>query len=79
MKTAVLFAALAAVAFSAVVQMPAHKIASLVTKDGGAAGGFPEKLEAAGRCGAAVFVVRRPRDEGLSYDEVLEIIRRKRA
>jgi precorrin-6A/cobalt-precorrin-6A reductase len=59
--------------------LSAHKIASLVTKDGGAAGGFPEKLEAAGRCGAAVFVVRRPRDEGLSYDEVLEIIRRKRA
>jgi precorrin-2 dehydrogenase/sirohydrochlorin ferrochelatase/precorrin-6A/cobalt-precorrin-6A reductase len=37
----------------------------LVTKDGGAAGGFTEKLEAASSHGAALLVIRRP-DE---YDE----------
>lgn len=54
----------------------AHEIRLLVTKDGGGAGGFAEKLEAAKVCGVRVFVVRRPPDEGLSYDEVLELLRR---
>ena len=34
----------------------------LLTKDTGAAGGFPEKLEAAKRCGMKVFVIKRPAD-----------------
>ena len=34
----------------------------LLTKDTGSAGGFPEKLEAAKRCGMQVFVIKRPKD-----------------
>jgi len=37
-----------------------HRIGVLVTKDGGAAGGVPEKLEAARREGCEVVVVARP-------------------
>ena len=36
----------------------------MVTKDGGAAGGFAEKAEAAARCGVQLIVLRRPDDEG---------------
>lgn len=35
----------------------------LVTKDGGATGGFPEKIEAARALGMAVIVLERPREE----------------
>ena len=38
----------------------------LVTKDGGAAGGFTEKLEAASSYGAAVLMIRRPDESGES-------------
>ena len=34
----------------------------LLTKDTGSAGGFPEKIEAARRCGMKVLVIRRPAD-----------------
>lgn len=47
-----------------------YHIAWLVTKDGGAAGGFPEKRGAAETTGAALVVLRRPGDEG----ETLETI-----
>ena len=36
----------------------------LLTKDTGSAGGFPEKLEAAKRCGMQVFVIKRPSENG---------------
>jgi precorrin-6A/cobalt-precorrin-6A reductase len=38
----------------------AHEIGTLVTKDSGAAGGAPEKMEAAALSGCAVIVVERP-------------------
>ncbi|MGN0371417.1 MAG: precorrin-6A reductase [Enterocloster sp.] len=47
----------------------------LVTKDGGKAGGLPEKLEAARRCKAAAVVIRRPRDEGSSLEEVIKQVK----
>ena len=50
--------------------MERYEIRSMITKDGGAAGGFPEKLEAARRCGVQVILVRRPKDSGLSYEEI---------
>lgn len=50
--------------------MERYAIRSMITKDGGAAGGFPEKLEAARRCGVQVILVRRPEDSGLSYEEI---------
>ena len=43
----------------------------LVTKDGGAAGGFSEKIKAAHRAGAAAVVIDRPGSgEGISLDEI---------
>ena len=46
--------------------------AYLVTKESGDAGGFREKLSAAERAGAKVILVRRPKEEGLSFGEVLK-------
>ncbi len=37
-------------------------IAYLVTKDGGAAGGFAEKAQAAAESGVQLIVLRRPRN-----------------
>lgn len=47
-----------------------YGISILVTKESGMAGGFAEKLEAAEKTGAAVFVVGCPKEEGLSFHEV---------
>lgn len=53
----------------------AHDIETLVTKDGGAAGGFPEKVEAARLRGIDLIVIRRPGDEeGVSVTDALRII-----
>lgn len=43
----------------------------LVTKDGGAAGGFAEKAAAAAAVGARLVVIRRPADAGEGYAELL--------
>lgn len=49
----------------------------LVTKDGGKAGGFPEKAEACRRCGTRMVLIRRPEGrEGLSMEEILEKVGR---
>lgn len=45
----------------------------LVTKDGGAAGGFEEKVRAAEETGARLVVIRRPKEEGESYETILRI------
>ena len=45
-------------------------IAWLVTKDGGAAGGFPEKAAAAKAVGARLVVLRRPADAGTDFETV---------
>ena len=47
-------------------------ISYMVTKDGGAAGGFAEKAEAAARCGVQLIVLRRPDDEGETADTILQ-------
>ena len=44
----------------------------MVTKDGGAAGGFAEKAEAAAWCGVQLIVLRRPDDEGETDDTILQ-------
>jgi len=49
----------------------------LITKESGKAGGFSEKIQACRKCGIPAIVIARPDDEGLSYDEVLELCRRK--
>lgn len=51
-----------------------YQIAWLVTKDGGRAGGFGEKLSAARAVGAQVVLVERPPDEGEDLEEILEKI-----
>lgn len=47
-----------------------YEISVLVTKESGATGGLPEKLEAAKKAEAAVFVVGCPQEEGYSFCEV---------
>ena len=49
-----------------------YAIRFLVSKDGGEAGGFAEKAAAAAETGAELIVLRRPEEEGLSFDEVLD-------
>ena len=46
----------------------------LVTKDGGRAGGFAEKLAAARNAGAQLLLVGRPPDAGQSMEDILEDI-----
>ena len=48
-----------------------YNIRFVVTKDGGAPGGFPEKAEAAAETGAQLVVLRRPDECGLPFQEVL--------
>ena len=49
-----------------------YSIAWLVTKDGGTEGGFPEKAAAARETGAGLIVLRRPEENGESYDEIVK-------
>ena len=44
----------------------------LVTKDGGAVGGFMEKAKACAYCGARLIVLRRPRENGETVESILE-------
>lgn len=49
-----------------------YHIRWLVTKDGGKAGGFDEKLRAAHRAGADVILVGRRAESGLTMEEILK-------
>lgn len=42
----------------------------LVTKDGGAAGGFAEKAQAAADTGVQLIVIRRPAETGETADQI---------
>ena len=46
----------------------------MVTKDSGTVGGFEEKVRAARRAGARIVLVRKPDDDGVSYDEAVRIL-----
>lgn len=48
-----------------------YGISYLVTKDGGSAGGFEEKRQAAQKAGAQLILVGRPPDSGTSMEQVL--------
>ncbi len=50
----------------------------LVTKDSGAAGGYPEKTEAAKLCGTEVLTLARPSEQGLGLGEVEKMILSRR-
>ena len=45
----------------------------MVTKDGGKVGGFSEKIEAAKNKGVQVVIIRRPEEDGKSYEEMIEV------
>ena len=49
----------------------------LVTKDSGTAGGYEDKVRAAMRAGATVILIERPKEEGLTYDQVVEQLNSK--
>lgn len=53
-----------------VALMEQFHIRYLVTKDGGAAGGFAEKVQAAAKTGAQLVVLRRPPEAGETEDEL---------
>lgn len=46
-------------------------IAFLVTKDGGKAGGFQEKVQAAENTGAELVLIRRPEETGETFEDVV--------
>ena len=46
----------------------------VVTKDSGETGGFHEKLMAAKLCGAVPLIIKRPVEEGITLEEMLEIL-----
>ena len=49
-----------------------YQIRWLVTKDGGAVGGYEEKYAAAQERGVPVILIRRPGDSGSSMEELLK-------
>ena len=52
--------------------MEQFAIRYLVTKDGGAAGGFAEKAQAAAEMGAQLVVLRRPPEQGETEAQIME-------
>ena len=44
----------------------------MVTKDGGAAGGFSEKAQAAAQCGVQLIVLCRPEEQGEAAETILQ-------
>ena len=52
--------------------MQQFHIRYLVTKDGGSAGGFAEKAQAAAQSGATLVVLRRPEECGETAEEILQ-------
>ena len=57
--------------------MEQFAIRFLVTKDGGAAGGFAEKVQAAQSTGAQLVVLRRPPEQGQTAQEILNLCKEK--
>ena len=49
----------------------------LVTKEAGKTGGFAEKISAANHLGVTAIVIKRPKESGLSYEEVCDYIERR--
>jgi len=55
-----------------------YDIKVTVTKDGGEAGGFDRKLEAAESSGTDLIVIKRPEEEGYSEEELINVINSKK-
>ena len=54
-----------------IAMLEQYRISYLVTKDGGKAGGFDEKRQAAEETGAQLILVGRPPDQGISMEQLL--------
>ncbi len=54
-----------------------YDIRVTVSKDGGEAGGFDGKLEAAERTKTGLIVIKRPEEEGYSLEELISVINSK--
>lgn len=49
----------------------------LVTKESGKSGGYAEKADAVRRCGIKMITIIRPDENGLCYEEIIELIKSK--
>ena len=49
----------------------------LLTKESGVTGGYAEKAEAAEKCDITMITLTRPSEDGYSFDEITDIIRRE--
>lgn len=49
----------------------------LVTKESGPAGGYPEKAEAAEKCGIEIITLTRPKEDGYTFEELIKILTEK--
>ena len=54
-----------------IAMLEQYRISYMVTKDGGKAGGFDEKRQAAEKTGAQLILVGRPPDHGISMEQLL--------
>ena len=54
-----------------VAMLHQYGIRWMVTKDGGATGGFPEKVQAAEQAGVPLVVIQRPEDDGAEFETIL--------
>ncbi len=57
--------------------MKQFKIKYMVTKDGGKAGGFPEKISAAEKMNVGVILINREPETGYSMEELVEMLLKK--
>ena len=44
----------------------------MLTKASGAAGGYPQKVTAAERCGIQLVTILPPKDSGLSFEQIIK-------
>ncbi len=51
-----------------------YSISYLVTKESGKEGGFENKVNAAEKCGVKLLIIRRPEENGISLEEVQQIL-----
>ena len=49
----------------------------VVTKNSGSVGGFEEKLAAVEAAGAALIVIERPDDAGITYEEMVDFVKKQ--
>lgn len=54
--------------------MKQFSIKFMVTKDSGRSGGFDEKMESAKEAGAELVLIKRPEDDGMTMEEILDEI-----